>query len=100
MKKRKEKREQRKKRKRGNEREGMGRCDEEETPNTLLINLTFPSQDGRTPLHRACLNGHKEVVRYLLERNEIEVNIGDKVWFFLFSFLTFQGRRKEKDRRY
>jgi ankyrin repeat protein len=36
-------------------------------------------QSGWTPLHHASQNGHLEVVRYLIEKCGVDVNVKDSV---------------------
>ena len=47
--------------------------------NPKIIDFNVADQIGDTPLHRACYNGHFEVVKFLLENsNEKEIDIYKK----------------------
>ena len=59
--------------------EGPGRVLHVYIVPTMLAELFYPFQDGRTPLHFAAEGGHTTCVKRLLSAPGIEVNIKDKV---------------------
>ena len=55
----------------------FGSCEElveQSNPNLKTAN----TMSGRTPLFRAAENGHEEVVRVLLERNDVNIDAVDR----------------------
>ena len=48
-------------------------------PIIALVLCLFPQEDGETPLHSACFNGHSKIVRMLLDRVDIEYMSTDNV---------------------
>ena len=46
---------------------------------TMLTELLYPLQDGRTPLHLAAWGGHTTCVERLLSTPGIDVNVKDLV---------------------
>ena len=45
----------------------------------MLTELSYPFQDGGTPLHIAAMKGRTTCVKHLLSTPGIDVNIKDKV---------------------
>ena len=49
----------------------------------MLTELLYPCQDGYTPLHYAAMGGNITCVEHLLSTPGIDVNIQDKVSWFI-----------------
>ncbi len=60
------------------------------SPHHLSLSTSFYlSQEGRTPLHNACQNGHEDIVKRLLADDRVDKDAKDKVGRFnLLYFLS------------
>ena len=56
---------------------------------SLFLSLSLSlKKDGQTPLNMACWKGETKIVKLLLEKDDIDVNLENKVFFF-FKFVNF-----------
>ena len=54
----------------------------------MLTELLYSLQDGGTPLHLAAMGGHTTCVEHLLSTPGVDVNIKDKVSWWLIKMMS------------
>ena len=55
--------------------------------------ITLADYNGRTALHQACVEGHIEIVKLLVNQFKVSQNIRDRyiIYMIFLSFLKYQG---------